>query len=301
MSSVTTTITMSAVIDQVLDQLHRATARPRQCVLAVAAATNDTTITVDAASAANLAPTDLLEFGREVMLVTAKSGATITVSRGYLATQAAAHPINTRGVVNPDYPRYTIDRAVRRCFTNSLDKDLPCIVSEVLYPDGGLGSTMRPLDAEAIMVHDVRHQNHDGRVTPLRGYWDLEDWLPDEVSYTAKALKVPHGYSQEPLIVTYSKPYTWTGSGEAATISVPVLGGDLPYLYAVATLQTGVELSRNEFDQIEEWPAQTRNQRGVDIRLLQTLWGQFFQQLDAAMGIQNVPVRRPFRGTARRL
>lgn len=299
MSSVTTTITMSRVIDRVLDQLHRATGRPRQSVLGAAVAPNDTTITVDAVSAGNLAPTDLLEFGREVMLVTAVSGTTITVSRGYLSTTAAAHATNTRGQINPDYPRYQVDDAIRRCFSNSLDKDLPNITSEVLYPTDE--STMRPLDEGTIMVHEVRWQDRNGRVAPLRAQWDVEDWLPDEVAYTGKALKVPHSYANEPLIVTYSRRYAWSGTGESATTAVPVLAEDLPYLYAIAHLQTGVELSRNEFDQIEEWPTQTRNQRGVDVRLLQTLWGQFFQQLDAAVGIQNVPVRRPFRGSARRL
>lgn len=302
MSSVVTTLTMSALINRALTRLHAVTGHPRQVAATAAIADNDTTITVDSVAAANIAATDVLEFGRELMLVTARSGSTITVSRGYLGTTAAAHALGALGGVNPMFPRYQVDADVRACITNSLDKDLPKVTSQTMPPlSGNNAEAMRWLDEEVVRVLDVRHMDRNGRIGPLQGRWDVEDWLPSDASPTGKALKVPRAYWGEDVIVTYTTLYSWTGSGETATIALPALAGDLPVQYAVAMLRTGREVSRDEFDQIEEWPAQTRNSRGADLRLLQTLWGQYFQQLDAAIGMQNLPMSRPFRKMARRL
>lgn len=301
MASNTSTLTMSTLIEEVLDKVYRPVERPRQVELTTAATANDTTIDADSVAADNLAPTDLLEFGRELMLVTAVSGTTVTVSRGYNGTTAAAHVINTLGNINPLYPRHVVDREIRKCVKNSLQKDLPFVESEVMYSDPSEES-LRILPEEAIDILDVRYQQPVTlKVSKLKGSWGIEDWLPAEIAYTGKQLRVPLGYWDKDLIVTYSCVYAWTGAAESATLKVPLLAEDLPVLYAVASLQTGMEVSRQEFDQVEEWPNQERNARNANVRLLQALWGQYYQQLDAAKGIQNVPLRRPYRRMSHRL
>jgi len=305
MPSNTVTVTMSDLVEEVLDKLYRPSERPRQAQLAEAVASNDTAFDLDSVSAGNMAPTDVLEFGRELMLVTAVSGVQVTVSRGYNGTTAAAHDVSTLGTINPTYPRHLVDREIRKCVKNSMQKELPLVVSETLYAGSGSNATdqsMRDIDEDAIDVLDVRYREPlTLRIDKVRGYWDLEDFLPDEAGYTGKQLKVPRGYWDKDLIVTYTCLYSWAGSGESATLTVPLLSSDLPVLYAVAALQTGVEVSRQEFDQIEEWPQQERNARGANVRLLQALWGQYYQQLDAAKGMQNLTPRRPYRRMAHRL
>ena len=303
MSSIVSTITMSTLIEEVLDILHRPTERPRAVVAGAAIDSSQTTITVDAVAAANLAPTDLLEFDRELMLVTAVSGTTITVSRGYNGTTAAGHTISTAGTINAPYPRHIVDRSIRKCVSNSLQAMLPCMLTEVsAAPDNLMTGGMRPVDELTVHVHDVRYRDTTtGIVRKLTGRWTLEDWMSADGSYTGKAVRLPKRYWGSEVMITRSGKYTWTGSGETATLDVPLGSEDLPVKYAVAMLQTGMEISRQEFDQIEEWPQQERQQRSANIRLLQTLWGEYFAQLDRAIGLQDVPVHRPYQRMAHTL
>lgn len=286
MASNTTTIVMSSAIEEVLDILHRSTERPRQCAVTAAASASDTSLTVDTTSAGLLTPTDVLEFGRERMLVTGVASTTVTVSRGYAGSTPATLANGAVGLINPLYPRSEIDLAIRRCF-NLLETHLPAIESETLYPISE-DSPLRPLDERAMKV--LRCEYWDGKnVAPVKGRWEFKDWLPDEISYTGKALVAPTGYWHLPLLVTYQVPYAWTGAGDGATIAITVGGDDLPVEYAVARLQTGREVSRQEFDQIEEWSQVEANRRGQNIRLLQTLWGRFFQRLDEVKSTQTKP------------
>lgn len=304
MSSALTTITMSTLIDEVLDIMYRPVERPRQVEATAAITDSDSSLIADSVSAANLAATDLLEFGRELMLVTAVAGTTITVSRGYNGTTAAAHAINSLGNINPLYPRHLVDREIRKCVRNSMQKELPCILSETVVPNTTNNEeAMRWIDDSWIDILDVRYvETTTFRVTKLRGNWYLEDWLPDDVSPTGKSLRVPRGYWDKDLIVTYTALYTWTAGAtlEADTLSIPLMAADLPVLFAVARLSTGSEVSRQEFDQIEEWPNQERNQRSANIRLLQALWGQYYQQLDTAKGMQSIPLRKSYQRMSHR-
>lgn len=286
MASNTTTITMSEAIEETLDVLYRTTERPLQTVAGATAAANDTSITVDAGSAGRMVATDILEFGRERLLVTGVSGPVITVSRGYAGTTAAAIANGAVGTVNPLYPRDEIDRAVRRCF-NILETHLPLLASETVPPTNTEGA-LRALPAE--VARPLRVEYWDGKdLRPLDGRWEFKDWVPDEVSYTGKALVAPRGYWGVDLVVVYQTPYVWTGTGETATIDITYGGDDLPVEYAVARLQTGREVSRQEFDQIEEWSQVEAARRGQNIRMLQTLWGRFFQRLDEVRSNQDMP------------
>lgn len=301
MASVRTTLTMSAIIDEVLDTIYRTSERPRITVAAEAVTNSDTAFDVDANSAARIAATDVVEFGRELMLVTSISNPTVTVSRGYAGTTAAAIANGDVGAVNPDYPRYQVDRAIRRCF-QSLQTHLPFINTEYLYPESAsdnVAQALLPLDESTLSVLEVRAvENRTNNVVPLTGRWEFQDWLPDEISYTGKALMVPQGYRNKNLIVTTACEYTWTdgATDEADTIEITTGGESLPVDYAVAALVTGREISRMEFDQIEEWNALQASAQNRDaIRKLQMLWGRYYTRLDEVRGQQNTPKRMVYR------
>lgn len=286
MASNTTPFVMGRAIDEVLDIVYRATERPRQTVTAAAVAINDTSFNVDAGSAERIVATDVVEFGRERMLVTGVSGATLTVSRGYSGTTAAALGSGATGSVNPSYPRDDVDRSLRRCF-NLLEAHLPFIASETVYPEA-TNLALRSIDSSVMRVLRVEHWS-GADLSPLKGFWEFKDWVPEEISYTGKALALPPSYRNEPVVVTYQTPYAWSGVGDAATVDMVVGADDLPVEFAVARLQTGREVSRQEFDQIEEWSQVEASRRGQNIRMLQTLWGRFFQRLDEARSTQNMP------------
>ena len=129
--------------------------------------------------------------------------------------------------------------------------------------------------------------------------WRVEDDLPADVAYTGKALVVPTLYRAHDLIVTYQTNYDWSGSGETATIKITVGGENLPVLYAVAKLQTGREVTRQELNEIEEWPGQQNRQR-ERTRLLQTLWGRYFQRLEEVVSTRNFPRARVYEGFGHR-
>lgn len=306
MASVLTELTMSEIIEEVLDTMYRATERPRQTVLAAAASDSDTGLTVDANSAARIAATDVLEFGRELMLVTSISGVTVTVSRGFNGTTAAAHANGAVGVIDPDYPRYQVDREVRRCF-QTLQTHLPLVQTEYLYPESAqdnVAKALWPLDESTLDVLEVRFKEYlTDNVSPLQGRWEFVDWLPPEISMSGKALMVPIGYRNLNLIVTTSCAYVWTegATQEADTIKIVSGGESLPSDFAAAKLFLGREVSRQEFDQIEEWSQVEASRRGTNLRMAQALWSRFYQRLDEVKGIQNTPRKLVYRRRPHRI
>jgi hypothetical protein len=108
-------------------------------------------------------------------------------------------------------------------------------------------------------------------------------------------------YDADELIVTYQAPYTFTGTGEAATVDVPLGSEDLAPLWAAAYGLSRREVSRSELDKIEEWNQDQAYRQGVNLRLVQQTWGEFYRRLDEARKIQYVPRHRPYRKMARTL
>lgn len=300
MASVVTTLTMSDLIEETLDMMYRPSERPRQTVLAADAASNDTSITVDSNSAARIAATDVLEFGRELMLATSIAGTTVTVSRGYAGTTAEAHSNGDVGAIDPDYPRYQVDREVRRCF-ELLQSHLPVIKTQYLPPEtntNGVPQALWPLDELTLDVLEVRYQEQTtGNVVPLQGRYEFHDWLPPQVSRTGKAMMVPQGYRNVELIVTTKCAYGWRNgtTDEGDTIEINAGGESLPAEFAAAKLYLGREISRQEFDQIEEWNQVEAARRGANLRMASSLWGRFYQRLDEVKSLQNAPRKIVYR------
>lgn len=291
-----TEVTLGDLIEETLDSLYRATERPAQVVMGPDALDdeNDTEFTL---SLGSLAPTQLVEFGSEMMLVTDRSDdatPVYTVSRGYLATDKGAHNTNDVGLVDPPYGRAQVERWIRRAVSGLMNTELPYTETNVYQPVTNGGYIELPSDT--IEVLQVRHFGVlDNRITEV-GLWQFEDQLPTSMIPSGRALRVHSGVTAEDeLMVTIRRPYSFVGSGEAATISLPVAGQDIPVLWASAYSQSRREISRGELDKIEEWSQEQAIRAGVNLRMIRDMWGEVYRRVDEAKRVHRLPKHRPFR------
>ena len=290
----TTTLTMSDLVDETLDQLYYEIEKPRPLLLADAIDASTTTLTV-VANAEITAVTDLFEVGDELMLITGRTddaNPTFTVMRGYSNTTAAAHDAGAVVLVNPYWPRSNVQRALRRFFTGVAPTFLTLMRAEMMNTDelAGVGQQLIPLDEDVIRVLEVRYQSPtSGRIVDVPG-WRHEDNLPLAVSSTGKGLRVPSTVSpSDDLLVTMSVRYQWQGTGEAATIDVPSGTEDVPALWAAATLVSGREVSRVELDRLTEQSSDQAARAGYTVGLVRLLWQQVYRRLDEARRTISVP------------
>lgn len=292
----TSTVILSDLIDETLDLLHRPTERPARVVMGAndLATSGDTTFTLTAGTAQRQM---LVEFGSELMLITAKSSDSdpiFTVARGYLSTtNSGGVPNGTEGLLNPLYPRYTVRRAIERSL-KILDGKLPNIVSGVFLRDTDKQFIEMP--SNTVDVFEVAHMNTiNGRFDELSNWRFFED-VPVSKAPTTKLLRVASVITNtDELVVKYQSPYAWSDGTEAATVNLPIGGEDLPALWAVARLVTGREISRGEIDKVEEWNHEAAIRGGVNLRQIQNLWSDFYRRLDEVRSVQNLPKFRPYR------
>lgn len=295
---VTTQTTLQTLIDETLDALYRAAERPAQVILGSddLASVNDKEFTL---SVGVLAPTDLVEFGSDLSLVTAVSeDATpvYTVSRGYLGTTPTTHATGDVGLVNPPYYRAQVERWIRRAVDGLMNTELPFVTSDVFQTVANGGYIELPSDT--IEVFSVRHLSSlDNRIADVGG-WRFEDNIPTSLVTSGKVLRVASTVTEEDeLIVTLRRPYAFDGVGEAATIELPLAGADIPVLWAAAYGQSRREVSRAELDKIEEWNQEQAIRAGVNLRLIRDLWGEVYRRVDEAKRVHRTPRTRVFRKT----
>lgn len=293
-----TTLTLQELIEETLSRLYRTTERPRQVVIGSDAlsSTSDTTLTLSSGTVPSVS--DVLEVGQELLLVTAVSAdatPVITVSRGYAGTPAVAAASGTIGVVNPLWARFEVRRAILRAFSGTLTVYLPSIVSEAYSSGTGLQYVELPEDTLEVLA--VSHMDsNSGLLSELYG-WHFREDLPASVVASGKLLRVAFAYSAgDEIIITRHAAYAWsdTPPTEASTITLPSFGEDLPALYASAYLVMNREVSRLELDRIEEWNQEAAIRQGVNLRMAQSLWTEFYRRLDEARRVQNRPKIRPF-------
>ena len=289
-------VTLGDLIEETLDSLYRAAERPAQVVLGSNALEDedDTEFTL---SLGVLAPTQLVEFGSEMMLVTHRSDdatPVYKVSRGYLATDRGVHSTGDVGLIDPPYGRAQVERWIRRAISGLMNTELPYVETGVYrtVPNGGYIE----LPPDTIEVLQVRHFGVlDNRFADVGG-WRFEDDIPTSVVPSGKVLRVPSSVTDaDELIVTVRRPYTFVGSGEAATVELPLAGQDIPVLWAAAYGQSRREVSRAELDKIEEWNQEQAIRTGVNLRMIRDMWGEVYRRVDEAKRVHRLPRYRPFR------
>lgn len=296
---------MGAVIDETLDYCHRYTERPERIVMGANNLNDANDVTFTLTSGGPLSVSDVVEFNKELMLVTAMSADSdpiYTVARGYLSTTNQGQVVTaTAGGANPLYPRYTVQRAVERC-NRVLNKELPFIKTEEYTRE--TDKQLIDLPADTIRVLEVGFMNlfpgltttENFRYTEAAGWQFIEDLPVDIGSGTTKILRTPSYVTNgQSLIVKRQVPYVWSDESETGTLEVPVGSEELPVLFATARLVSGREISRSEIDRVEEWNHEAAIRGGVNLRLLSSLWQDFYHAVEEAKSVQYVPKMRPYR------
>lgn len=289
-------VSLGNLIDETLDVLLRPSEHPRRLALGSNALADlvDDKFTL-AADSDLVNVTDVIEFDSELVLVTAKNAdatPVFTCARGYLDTTAATHASGSVGRLNPQFPRSKVERVLRQG-VGVLNTWLPRISSAVFqriedqqYVEVG---------SDTIEVLEVGFFNEQtGRYTELAGWRFFED-VPDTVVGSTKLVRVPSSVTDDQdLVVKRVTPYSWSGTGELASVSVPLTADDLLPLYAAARLASGREVSRLELDKVEEWNREAAIRQGVNLRQVREMWTDFYRRLDECRRIQNVPRHRPY-------
>jgi hypothetical protein len=292
------TLTLGQLVDRTLFDLVDPGGQGRRVVMGSTALTTTGATSLTLADSNGVNPTDVIEFGSELVLVTTKSDAAtpvLTVSRGYYMTTAATYAEGQVGHVNPTYPRRKIAEAIRRSFSRLEALGVPLIKEDTLNT-ADVDDTAQyyvELPADCREVVEVRWQATDGRVWRLDG-WEFFDYLPSAISTTGKGINLGRYVTEDDDIeVVYRAPYRWstypTDPTEAATITVPEGAEDLPALYAAAWLASSREISRSEIDRSDEWNKAAMSERGQSSALVRAKWQEFYRALDEARRLNPLP------------
>ena len=295
--STLTSVSLETLVEETLSNLYRIAERPLETTVGSNALTDTSDTTLTLADASAVSATTKLEHGSELLLVTAKTAdatPVLTVSRGYAATTKAAAPTGTRILIEPQWARADVIRWLQRCFASAFNKHLPSLETQAMSREDGYQYIIMP--ADTMRVLSVRHMSSvTGRIVDI-GNWRLEQDLPTSLVSTGKALRLGSFVEDDDeLIVTYQVPYEWTGTGEDATVNIPIGSEDLAPLWVSAYAVARREVSRSELDKIEEWNQEQAIRAGVNLRAVRDAWGEFYRRLDEVRSIHPVPRHRPYR------
>ncbi|MDQ3222140.1 MAG: hypothetical protein M3Q75_01500 [Gemmatimonadota bacterium] len=285
------TLSLGTIVDRALQEVRNQYEVGRPCVRNEGIDVTLNTFTMNVS--ANIS--DILEFGNELMLVTAKSGDLVpiyTVVRGYFGTTAIVHVAGEPGLINPTFTRKSAADGALRSFSAMQAGDLPILTTAqytvVADPnDMSSGVLVVALPEDTLDVWYVRHGFED---IPRFRYME---YTPTATYSTGKVLALPYGWDVTWKVdVTRQTAYRWSthpaAPVEASTIQVPEGGEYLPSTYASAFLLTNREVSRSEIDRSEEFGRTVGIQQGVTRSVVRDAWQTFYRKLDEARR-QNPP------------
>lgn len=292
-----TPVTLGTFIDRALLELRSPSEVGHRVVLAGSISASDTELTLADASAVQTS--DRLEFGSELLLVTAKTSDPIpvlTVARGYFGSPAATHAAGDLGETNPTYPRIRVAEAIRRSFARLEALGLPLIQSDTFNRETDLRYVILP--AETREVLRVSYIGTNGKWLDL-DRWEHVQNVPTGKVASGQMLAVPRiVMDDDDLEVVYRTPYRWSSypvaAGETDTMSMQEGTEDLPAVYAAAWLVGAREISRQELDVATEWNQGEPSRGGVSMSLLRLKWQDFYRALDEASRLVPLPRHRPY-------
>jgi hypothetical protein len=302
---ITTNISMAVFIDTTLANLFRLAERPVPVTLGATDLSDPAAITFTLAAGQEdmLNARDVVEFGNELVYITAKSEDTVpvhTCTRGYLGTNPSGHAAGGTGYLDPPFPRYRVQQSILAAFIR-LNSLLPYISTETYNREPGKEYVTLP--ADTLAVYEVGYMNQfTGRYWEIPG-WKFEDDLPTNIVPTGKLLRTTSVMTDpDSLIVKRRTPYTWSNvpPDEFSTVSVPIGAEDLPPIYAAALLASRREIGRLELDTSDEWTKLEVLRAGsVNQAILKDLWQQFYRGIDEVKRIYVPPRRRTYRKIGR--
>ena len=260
---------------------------------------DQTQFTLTAGTSASV--NSLLEFGSELMLVTAKTGDVdpqYTVARGYYKTVKVAHASQEVGSTDPQWPRHRVAEAIRRAFPRMEAMGLPIVKTGIFFPYEAINERgprlVCELPKETRDVWSVRAGLNEVR------RWEFIDNLPSGAYTTGRVVALPRGDVRinDELWVTYRVPYRWSTHpdvpDESSTIIVPEGAEDVPAAYAAAWLVSAREVSRMELDRAQEYNNTEPVRGGVSAGLVRAKWMEFYRILDEARRLDPPMPRRPY-------
>jgi hypothetical protein len=303
---ITDSVTLGTFVDRTLAGLQSPAELGRRIVLADTLTTS--TATFNVTDATLFQTTQILEFGTELMYVTAKSSdlaaADVTVVRGYAGTTAATHDSGDVGAVSPPWPRKIVADQIVAAFSYMEGNRLPLIVTSTeLTPETDpVDTTLWLVDvpAAARHVYLVRVGLKDV------GDWSYIDNLPTSGTYaytTGKVVRLPaYSLSYWPectpenllFTVVYRAAYTWSADPpvEASTITIGEGTLEVPVKYAIWQLVEARERGRLQVDRATEMREGLTIDAGPQhVRLARE---SFFSALDVARRLEPPPRSRPF-------
>jgi len=300
-------VTLGSLVDRTLYEVQGAPEIGKAVALYAAMTASDTTLKlVDGASAH---VSDLIEFGSELMLVTAKTADAIpefTVARAYYGSTASAHLIAATGIVNPQWPRRRIGEAIRRSFPRLEALGVPLIQSKFVNPEPGEAWASLPAETREVLAVRLRSlaplANVNGAMALNLmdlGRWHFIQDLPlSDYPYGNALLLRSTVTDDTELFVTYRVPYRWSSHpaapSETSTIDIPEGAEDLPCAYAAAWLLAAREVSRSDLDRAEEWAASEPVRGGASGSMVRAKWQEFYRALDEARRLNPTLPTRPY-------
>jgi hypothetical protein len=283
-----TSKTLTEIVDETFVNLYRIQDRPAQVALADFITLSQTTFTVQSATeASRLSVTDVVEFDKELVLITDKSTATIpvfTCRRGQLGSVAVSHDAGSVGLLNPLHTRIEVERQVKLS-VKRLSAHIPNVQTVALPLDTGGRTVTMPASTEAVF-RVVYVSTVDGLPQPIDGWEFLDDatWVAG-----GKQLRLALGFKAGNTVqVTYRLPYVWVSD----VIQLPEFATDLPALNAACVLAARREVSRLELNNIDEWDRWKVVANGQNIGQLREMWKMFYQLVDEARRAYQPPKQR---------
>lgn len=298
-----TSKTLDAFIDEALAEIVRYDERGYGVTTSSAMTLASTTLTSDAG--AKISPTDVIEIGSELMLVSAVSADVIpvlTVSRGYDNTTIATHASGVVATVNPSFTRKRVGLAIQRAFPAIEAGRVFNVVTESLTREPGMEFALFSVPVRDVLR--VGYMDGYGRFEPVVDGWRFFDDMPTSTAPNGQIIRVPRYVNDDDeLVVTYSTPFRWSSYPASPsgtdTMTMPEGSEHLPCQYAVAWLAVGRELSRQDIDRTEEWNRSQGYTSGLSTSLIKQMWAQFYQALANAARLYVPEVARPYRRTRR--
>jgi hypothetical protein len=295
----TVTVTLGQLVDRALLELQGPAEQGRRVVLAesdngLTAVDGTTFKLVEGTDGSSVNPTDLIEFGSELLLVTAKTDdpePLYTAARAYYQTTATTHASGTVGHLNPSHPRRRVAEGVRRSFARLEALGIPFRTVDTFTRQEGYAYLEMPANTREVL--QVLYWGTDGRLRVLDG-WRFFDTVPTGKFASGKALNVGYYVADEDeLEIVYTTPYRWSSypdePDEDSTVEMREGSEDLPALYASAWSLSAREISRSELDRSEEWNRSEPQERGQSGALVRARWQEFYRALDEARRLDPPP------------
>lgn len=313
-------VTITQVLEESLDILYRSIQRPISYALGsnLNATDNSSTFTITA-EANTLNVGDILEMGLEQLRVTSIDTANprdITAVRGFAGSTKLAHTTGDTVLVNPDWYRMSVYRAILRGLKGTIPAELPNVKTFNFQPTQN--QFYQPMPADCIRPMRVAYVKTDAASNAQKfrtiDEWTWEDDVDPAVSNTGGLITLPIWLcnnvtvSNLTVYVTYQSAYLWTvnGSNPVTYTSTPSeLNGDyilletgatdLPALYAAAYLTGNREITRLDLQRVEEWSQEAAIRQGNNLRVVQQVWAEFYRRLDETRRLKTYAKHRPFR------